>query len=119
VKRIAFGLDGVAVLVFVAIGRSVHQHGINLAGVASTLWPFAAGLGAAWLVVLATHQNPSQLLAGAEITLLTVGVGMTLRVIAGQGTALAFILVALGFLGATMALSRVITRALHRRLRPT
>jgi|SRR5665213_1239386 len=118
-KRLAFGLDGVAVLVFVAIGRSVHQHGINLAGVASTLWPFAAGLSVAWLVVFATHQDPSQLLEGAEITLVTVGVGMILRVTAGQGTALAFIFVALGFLGATMALSRVIASALRRRLERT
>jgi hypothetical protein len=108
VKRIGFGLDGVAVFVFVAIGRSVHRHGLDVGGIASTLWPFAVGLGCGWLVVLASRQNPTRPRQGAEIAVVTVAIGMVLRVISSQGTALAFILVALGFLGAAMLLWRVV-----------
>jgi hypothetical protein len=108
VKRASFALDAIAVLVFVAIGRSVHRHGLDAGGIASTLWPFAVGLGCGWLVVLAARQNPTRLGPGAEIAVLTVALGMVLRVISGQGTALAFILVALGFLGAAMMLWRIV-----------
>jgi hypothetical protein len=116
VKRVAFALDGIAVLVFVTIGRSVHQHGLGIGGIASTLWPFAVGLGCGWIVLLVTRRDPRHLLGGVEITIVTVTVGMILRVVSGQGTALAFILVALGFLGATMALGRVLASATRRRL---
>ena len=118
-KRVGFGLDGIAVLVFVAIGRSAHRHGLGLGGIASTLWPFAVGLGCGWLVVLATRQNPTRLAPGAEIAVLTVALGMMLRVISGQGTALAFILVALGFLGAAMILWRFVIRSGRRGLAAT
>ncbi len=42
--------------------------------------------------------------------LATVAVGMTLRVIAGQGTAVAFIAVALGFLGLFLLGWRLLVR---------
>ena len=110
-KRVGFCLDGVVVLVFVAIGRSAHRHGLGVGGIASTLWPFAVGLGCGWLVVLASKQDPTRLRPGAEIAVLTVALGMALRVISGQGTAVAFVFVALGFLGAAMTLWRFVTRA--------
>ena len=118
-KRIGVGLDGVSVFVFVAIGRSVHRHGLDVDGIASTLWPFAVGLGCGWLVVLATRQNPTRPFPGAQIAVVTVAVGMVLRVISSQGTALAFVLVALGFLGATMVLWRVVAELARRRPRRT
>lgn len=43
--------------------------------------------------------------------MVTVAVGMVVRVLAGQGTALAFVVVALAFLGALMAGGRVALRA--------
>ena len=46
---VAGALDVVAVLIFVAIGRASHDHGETLAGVASTAWPFLAGLGVGWV----------------------------------------------------------------------
>ena len=118
-KRVGFGLDGIAVLVFVTIGRAVHRHGLDVGGIASTLWPFAVGLGCGWLVVLTTRQGPTRLRQGAQIAVVTVALGMMLRVISGQGTALAFIFVALGFLGAAMMLWRVVAGAARRRLRRT
>ena len=45
--RLAVILDCCCVLVFVIIGRASHTRGEGLAGIASTAWPFLAGLAAA------------------------------------------------------------------------
>jgi len=95
-------VDIFVVLLFVGIGRSHHHHGNSLSGVVSTTWPFAVGLAIGWLIVLVRHQNGVSLGAGIQVWLATVALGMILRVIAGQGTAIAFIVVALAFLGALM-----------------
>jgi hypothetical protein len=101
-------IDLVAVVVFVAIGRSVHHHGLNLSGWVSTAWPFLIGLAAGWLLARRARRQPAALSTGFAITIVTVAVGMFLRVVAGQGTAVAFVLVALGFLGAVMSVGRVL-----------
>jgi hypothetical protein len=93
-------VDFLVVLLFVGIGRSNHHHGESLSGLFSTTWPFAVGLAIGWLIVLVRRQNGVSLGAGVEIWLATVTFGMILRVIAGQGTAFAFVVVALAFLGA-------------------
>ena len=95
-------IDILVVLLFVGIGRFNHHHGDSLPGMVSTTWPFAVGLAIGWLVVLMRHQNGVSLGAGVEVWITTVALGMILRVIAGQGTAFAFIVVALVFLGALM-----------------
>jgi len=107
-------VDILVVLLFVGIGRSNHHHVVSLSGMASTTWPFAAGLAIGWLIVLVRRQNGVSLGAGVEVWLATVAVGMILRVIAGQGTAFAFILVALGFLGALMLGLRLVRARLTR-----
>src|ERR1700722_20112451 len=95
-------LDFVCVLVFVAIGRSVHDHGVDIAGVASTAWPFLSGLAAGWAAVMVQKRGGSSLGTGALVCISTVAIGMLLRVLAGQGSALAFVFVALRFLALTM-----------------
>ncbi len=95
-------LDVASVLAFVVIGRAAHERGLALAGVASTAWPFLAGLAAGWGAARAWRGPTSLLPAGVAAWLSCVALGMVLRVVSGQGTALAFILVSLGFLGATM-----------------
>ena len=95
-------IDIFVVLLFVGIGRFNHHHGDSISGVVSTTWPFAVGLAIGWLIVLVRHQNGVSLGAGIQVWLATVALGMILRVIAGQGTAIAFIVVALAFLGALM-----------------
>ena len=47
--RLAVILDCCCVLVFVIIGRADHTRGESLAGIASTAWPFLAGLAGGWL----------------------------------------------------------------------
>lgn len=104
--RLAVVLDVACVLVFVIIGRA--SHGEGLIGVASTAWPFLAGLACGWLatVGLATAGlagrawQPFGLWpAGVGAWLGAVALGMLFRVVSGQSTAPAFIGVALTFLG--------------------
>jgi hypothetical protein len=98
---LAVVLDVACVLVFVILGRASHGEGPT--GVASTAWPFLAGLAGGWLATagLAGRQlQPFRLWpAGVGAWLGAVVLGMLLRVISGQGTAPAFIGVALAFLG--------------------
>lgn len=92
-------LDVVSVLVFVAIGRSSHHNGVTVGGMVSTSWPFLVGAAVGW-AALRVWRRPIEIApAGMAVWLACVAVGMVLRVVAGQGTALAFVMVALAFLG--------------------
>jgi hypothetical protein len=97
--RVAVVLDVCCVLVFVIIGRASHTKGESLAGIASTSWPFLCGLAAGWAVARAWRRPLAIRPEGLVVWLCTVVLGMILRVISGQGTAAAFIAVALAFLG--------------------
>jgi hypothetical protein len=113
VFRLWVAIDLLAILVFVAIGRSVHDHGINVAGLASTAWPFAVGVSIGWLVIVVVGRVGTSLSDGVIVAVITVAVGMFLRTVAGQGVAFAFILVALGFLGAFMLGARAVLGGLR------
>ena len=116
--RLAVVLDCCCVLVFVVIGRASHTKGESLAGIASTAWPFLAGLAAGWLAAR-TWRRPFVLWPGGVGAWLgTVAVGMVLRVVAGQGTAFAFIVVALVFLGLFLLGWRALARVAARRRWP-
>jgi hypothetical protein len=81
------------------IGRANHHAGSSLTGLAGTAWPF---LTAAIVGMLAMRywRRPSAVApTGVGVWLCTVVIGMVLRVVSGQGTAFAFILVTLAFLG--------------------
>jgi hypothetical protein len=109
-------LDVAAVLVFVIIGRANHGHGETVSGVASTAWPFLAGLAVGWLAALAWRRPAALVPSGLAAWLGTVVVGMVLRVVAGQGTAFSFIIVALCFLALFLLGWRLLARyvpALH------
>jgi hypothetical protein len=110
-----FGFDVLVVAVFVAIGRSAHHHVTSWGGFASTAWPFASGLLVGWVWVLVRRQRGSSLAGGVVVWLCTAVVGMFLRVEFGQGTAVAFIAVALGFLGALMLGARLVAKSVRAR----
>ena len=99
--RAALGVlaDVCCVLIFVVIGRANHHAGDTLAGVVSTAWPVLAGLAAGELATRAWRRPFVLVPTGAGVWLATVALGQALRVLAGQGTALAFIVVSLLFLG--------------------
>jgi hypothetical protein len=113
--RLAVAIDVCCVLVFVIIGRVSHTKGESLAGIASTAWPFLAGLAGGWLVTAglagrAWRQTSRLWPAGVGAWLGTVVLGMVFRVVSGQGTAPAFIGVALAFLGLFMLGWRLLAR---------
>jgi hypothetical protein len=91
--------DLCCVLIFVVIGRANHHAGGGLAGLADTAWPFLTGAVAGMLATRSWRRPVAVLPTGVGIWLCTVAIGMLLRVMSGQGTAVAFILVALAFLG--------------------
>jgi hypothetical protein len=101
-RKMSASIDFVMVLIFVTIGRSAHDHGVKLAGVVSTTWPFGVGLAVGWLTLLVRKRTGTSLIDGLTVCSATVFMGMVLRVASGQGTAVAFIFVALAFLGAMM-----------------
>ncbi len=117
-RPISLGLDVLSVLVFVVIGRATHTKGDTVAGIASTAWPFLAGMVAGWLAGRAWKRPTAIVPTGVAAWLGCAALGMTFRVIAGQGTAFAFILVALAFLGATMLGWRLAWRLLASARRP-
>src|SRR5713101_6653344 len=87
------------VLLFVVIGRANHNAGGGLAGLWDTAWPFAAGTTAGLLATRYWQRPTAVVPVGVGVWLCTVAIGMLLRVVSGQGTAFAFVLVALAFLG--------------------
>ncbi|WP_295013086.1 DUF3054 domain-containing protein [uncultured Microbacterium sp.] len=90
----ALGADVVLVIVFAAIGRASHEHGVDPGGVVETAWPFLVGLGVGWLVLRAWRAPAAPLRTGLPLVVSTVVLGMILRVVSGGGTAVAFIVVA-------------------------
>jgi hypothetical protein len=113
--RLAVILDCCCVLVFVIIGRADHTRPESLAGIASTAWPFLAGLAGGWLAARAWRQPFRLWPAGVGAWLGAVALGMLLRVVSGQGTAVAFIVVALAFLGVFLLGWRWVRLAVLRR----
>jgi hypothetical protein len=97
--RVAVVLDICCVLIFVVIGRASHTKGESLAGIVSTSWPFLCGLAAGWAAARAWRRPLALSPEGLIVVAGTVALGMILRVVSGQGTAVAFIVVALVFLG--------------------
>jgi len=111
-------VDCCLVLVFVVIGRASHGEAGRLAGLVSTAWPFLAGMGIGELTTRSWRRPVALVPTGIGVWLSTVTIGMSLRILAGQGTAMAFIAVALAFLGAFLLGWRVIVAlvpALQRR----
>ena len=113
--RLAVLLDVCCVLVFVIIGRASHTKGEMLGGIASTAWPFLAGLALGWVLSRAWLRPFALLPAGVIVWLVTVALGMVLRVVSGQGTAVPFIVVALAFLGLFLLGWRLLAGRLARR----
>ncbi|KJL41491.1 DUF3054 domain-containing protein [Microbacterium sp. BE35] len=89
----ALALDVALVIAFAAIGRASHDSDV-WTGLWQTAWPFLAGLGIGWLVTRAWRAPAAPVRTGLGVWAITVAGGMLLRWASGQGTALAFIIVA-------------------------
>ena len=108
--RLAVVLDCCCVLVFVVIGRASHTKGESLAGhrLDGVAVPGRAGGRLARGAGLAAAVPAVAGRGGRWLG--TVALGMVLRVVAGQGTAVAFIVVALVFLGLFLLGWRLLAR---------
>jgi hypothetical protein len=82
------------VLVFCALGRRSHDEGLNIAGIASTAWPFLSGTAVGWLAAQAWRRPTAAYPTGVVVWLCTVVVGMLLRKATSAGVAASFIVVA-------------------------
>ena len=115
----AFGIDAVLVVVFAAIGRASHEHTVGVLGILETAWPFLAGLVVGWVVLRAWKAPGAPLRTGVPLVVITVVLGMILRVISGGTTAVAFIIVAtvtlLVFLVGSRGIVALVARARARR----
>jgi hypothetical protein len=112
----AAGVDGLAVLAFVVIGVHAHHQAGGLAKVGQVAWPFLAGLAIGLVVARAWRAPVALAPAGVGTWLGAAGAGQVIRVLAGQGTAAAFIGVALGFLALFLLGWRVVARIVTTRL---
>lgn len=90
----ALVLDAVLVVAFAVIGRSSHAEGLDLSGVWGTAWPFLMGLGVGWVAARAWRHPLDPWPTGLVVWAATLVVGMLLRLATGQGTAVAFVVVA-------------------------
>jgi Protein of unknown function (DUF3054) len=106
--------DCCCVLLFVIIGRHTHHDGDSLAGIWHTAWPFLAGLAAGVGLSRAWRRPLSIVPAGVGAWLGAALAGMLIRVLAGQGTAAAFVLVTLAFLGLFLLGWRLVARLVPR-----
>lgn len=86
--------DIIGVLVFCAAGRRSHDEGVDVAGVASTAWPFLSGTIVGWLLSRAWRRPTAVAPTGMIVWLCTVVVGMTLRKASSAGVAPSFVAVA-------------------------
>jgi hypothetical protein len=112
---LALGLDVLAVLVFVAIGRRNHDEGNSIGDLFETAAPFLVGLGVGWVVVRA-WRRPTKIRTGVMIWPIVVLVGMIVRNLAfDRGTATAFVIVTTLFLGACFVGWRAIFRSVTAR----
>ncbi|GAB2749741.1 DUF3054 domain-containing protein [Sinomonas soli] len=94
--------DAVIVLAFAATGRASHGEADPVLGALATAWPFAVGLALAWAVPLVRRRPLSVWPAGVLAWLGTYAVGMLLRAVTGQGTAVPFLIVAASVLGVAL-----------------
>ncbi|MGB7113040.1 MAG: DUF3054 domain-containing protein [Mycobacterium sp.] len=89
-----FGIDVACMLVFCAAGRRSHDEGLNVAGIATTAWPFLSGTTLGWLAAQAWRRPTALYPTGVVVWVCTVAVGMLLRKATSAGVAASFVVVA-------------------------
>lgn len=108
-------LDLALVTAFTMVGRMIHGYDLGFLGVAHTAWPFLVGVLLGWGVSLAWRRPLAILKSGIPVWLVTIGVGVLLRAVSGQGVALPFVIVALIFTGVVLLGWRALAKPFARR----
>jgi hypothetical protein len=116
---LAAALDAVLVLVFALTGRTSHAEALDPAGLWGTAWPFLLGAAVGWLAIRAWRAPLAVWPTGVVVWFSAVVLGMLLRAATGQGTAVAFIIVATLTLALLLvgwrAIAQLVVRARRRR----
>lgn len=90
----ALAADVVAVVAFVSVGRRNHDEAVDASGVVGTAAPFLLALALGWLL-LQLWRRPTSTEWALGLWAITLTLGMVLRkVVWGDGTATAFVIVA-------------------------
>ncbi len=110
--------DVILILVFAASGRRTHEHGVSVAGVLDTAWPFLLAYAVAALAMRTWRPAAARRRIAVVLWLVTVAGGLALRALSGAGIAVSFQVVTLLVLGAFLLLPRVLVHAMNRRRRP-
>ncbi|WP_432278099.1 DUF3054 domain-containing protein [Nocardia carnea] len=114
-------VDALLVVLFCVIGRRSHDEAI-LAGLLRTAWPFVTGLAVGWVAAYLLYRqrretepfNGMRLRpTGLVIWSSTLIIGMALRVVSGQGTAVSFVIVAASVLALFLLGWRAAIRAIN------
>ena len=109
--------DVVLILAFAASGRRTHEHGVTIAGVLDTAWPFFVAYALAALAIRA-WRAPATGTTAVVLWLGTVAGGLALRALSGEGVAVSFQIVTLLVLGIALLLPRAVLRLLRGRREP-
>ena len=115
IRRTVIAVDCLLVVLFAVIGRASHSEALSLAGIVRTSWPFLVGVVAGDLVAAWRRLAPLSLAAGGCAWAGALVLGMLLRAASGQGTALAFIVVAAVVLAVLLLGTRLLLRTFVRR----
>lgn len=96
---VAFLVDAALVLLFAVLGRASHAEGLTWTGVLGVAWPFLTALAVGWALARRRGAWPTGVAGSAVVWLVTVVLGLALRVATGGGFAWSFGLVTLVVLG--------------------
>jgi hypothetical protein len=96
---LALVADIAFVLLFATIGRISHTEGVTLGGVLGVAWPFVVALLVGWAVARQRTGWPVRMPGSGTVWLVTVVLGLLLRVATGGGFAWSFGVVTLLALG--------------------
>ena len=96
---LAFLVDLAFVLLFATVGRISHAEGVSVAGVLGVAWPFVVALLVGWALARRRTGWPVRMPGSTTVWLVTVGLGLVLRVATGGGFAWTFGVVTLLTLG--------------------
>jgi DUF3054 family protein len=108
------GIDVACVLVFCSVGRRSHDEGLNVAGIATTAWPFLSGTALGWLTSQAWRRPTAVYPTGVVVWLCTVAVGVLLRKATSAGVAASFVVVATSVTALLLVGWRVVARFTRR-----
>jgi hypothetical protein len=95
----AFLVDAAFVLLFATIGRASHREGLTVTGVLEVAWPFLVALAVGWVAAVRLRGWPVGVPGAEVVWLVTVVLGLGLRVLSGGGFAWSFGVVTLLVLG--------------------